>query len=119
MPGLNLVVLRARDPKALAAFYSTLGMDFVQHQHGAGPVHFACERDGMVFEIYPTGPDGEPTRGLRIGFEVEDTRESVSRLLGEGAELVSAPRESTWGLRAVLVDPEGHKLELVQAVAVF
>lgn len=117
MTRLNLLVLRSRDPEKLAAFYSALGLEFVEHQHGAGPIHFACENADLVFEIYPAGQEGKSTREIRLGFEVEDVGVAVERLLGEGAELASAPKQSPWGLRAVMVDIEGHKVELTQAPA--
>lgn len=117
MARLNLVVVRARDASRLASFYSVLGLSFIRHSHGAGPEHFACESEGGsgVFEIYPTNVDAEPTRELRLGFEVTNVRQTASRLVEAGAEIVSAPKASPWGLRAVLKDLEGHKVELTEA----
>ena len=115
MARLNLVVLRARNATRLASFYSGLGLNFVRHQHGSGPEHFACEDEGSVFEIYPTRDDAETTRELRLGFEVPDVRQAVSRLVKTGAEIVSEPSISPWGLRAVIKDLEGHKVELTEA----
>lgn len=115
MARLNLVVLRARDAQRLAAFYSNLGLNFVRHRHGAGPEHFASEDGGGVFEIYPARADAEPTRELRLGFEVADVQLAVARLAGTGAEIISAPAASPWGLRAVIKDIEGHKVELTEA----
>lgn len=114
MARLNLIVLRARDATRLASFYSELGLNFVRHRHGAGPEHFACEDGRGFFEIYPANTDAEPTRDLRLGFEVANVHEAVSRLVETGAEIVSAPRASPWGLRAVLKDLEGHKVELTE-----
>lgn len=115
MARLNLVVLRARNAPRLASFYSGLGLNFVRHRHGAGPEHFACEDGGGVFEIYPVRADAEPTRDLRLGFEVADVRLAVSRLVETGAEIISEPAASPWGLRAVIKDLEGHKVELTEA----
>lgn len=115
MARLNLVVLRARNAPRLASFYSSLGLTFVRHRHGAGPEHFACEGGGNVFEIYPVRADAEPTRELRLGFEVADVRLALSRLVETGGEIVSEPAVSPWGLRAVVKDLEGHKVELTEA----
>ena len=115
MARLNLIVLRARDATRLASFYSELGLNFVRHRHGAGPEHFACEDGSGVFEIYPTNADAEPTRELRLGFEVANVRQTASRLVEVGAEIISAPKVSQWGLRTVLKDLEGHKVELTEA----
>ncbi len=115
MARLNLVVLRAHNAQRLAAFYSNLGLNFVRHRHGAGPEHFASEDCGGVFEIYPARTDAEPTRELRLGFEVADVQLAVERLAGTGAEIISAPAASPGGLRAVIKDIEGHKVELTEA----
>ncbi len=66
----------------------------------------------MVFEIYPATAASGATRGLRLGFAVEDVQRTVDVLLLEGASLVRAPKDSPWGVRAVLDDPEGHRLEI-------
>ena len=115
MPKLNLLVLRARDPARLSSFYAAIGLGFVRHRHGKGAEHYACESGEGVFEIYPASSDSRHTSGLRLGFAVENVQQAVAALLEEGATLHSPPKESPWGLRAVLEDPEGHKLELTGA----
>ena len=112
LPRLNLIVLRAADPARLLSFYTALGLVFERHRHGSGPEHHACESGGMVFEIYPATAASGAARGIRLGFAVEDVQRSVEVLLQEGAVLVSPPKDSPWGLRAVLEDPEGHRLEI-------
>ncbi|MDB6077013.1 MAG: Glyoxalase/bleomycin resistance protein/dioxygenase [Akkermansiaceae bacterium] len=114
MPRLNLIVLRSPDAPRLTAFYTKLGLSFQLHRHGTGPEHYASESASVVFEIYPVRKDGEPTSELRLGFEVADIHQIVPELLGAGAELVSRPTTSQWGLRAVLEDPDGHKIELTE-----
>jgi lactoylglutathione lyase len=107
--------LRARDATRLASFYKELGLNFVRHRHGNGPEHFAFESGGSVFEIYPAKDGSKATRDLRLGFEVTDVQAAVKRLLQTGAEIVSGPAASPWGLRAVLKDIEGHRLELTES----
>ena len=67
---LSLVVIRADDPERLRDFYSALGFRFVREQHGAGPIHHACEVGTFVFEIYPRKQDEPSTSGTRLGFTV-------------------------------------------------
>ena len=109
---LNLVVLRCSDMARAAAFYSRLGLQFTQHQHGKGPEHYAAELGGSVFELYPQAPDGPSTLGTRIGFSVTSLDE-VMGALGE-CPIISAPKDSEWGRRAVVADPDGHRIELLQ-----
>ena len=117
MPRVNLLVIRAREPEKLAGFYSTLGLRFTQHRHGNGPLHFAAiDDDGGVFEIYPLrkGEGAGPTHELRIGFAVDDVQQTARDLIARGAQLTTPPTESPWGLRAVIIDPEGHHVEITQ-----
>lgn len=112
---LNLVVLRSPDIARAAAFYSRLGLQFTQHRHGSGPEHFAAELPGGgVFELYPA-TDSASTLGTRVGFRVPSVDQAVAALGDYPGAIVSAPRDSEWGRRAVVMDPDGHKVELVQS----
>jgi catechol 2,3-dioxygenase-like lactoylglutathione lyase family enzyme len=110
---LNLLVLRARDPQALARFYEGLGLSFVRERHGKGPVHMACSTPGATFEIYPQTEDSATT-GTRIGFAVDNVDASYANALGARANGLRSPADSAWGRRAVVKDPEGHIVELTE-----
>jgi lactoylglutathione lyase len=111
---LNLVVLRSTDIEAAAEFYRCLGLEFVRQRHGDGPEHFAAETMGGVFEIYPLMLDGPRTSGTRVGFSVSSLDESLAALQPYPRAIVSPPKNSPWGYRAVVKDPDGHRVELVQ-----
>lgn len=111
---LNLVVLRSPDMAKAAEFYSRLGMNFVQHRHGNGPEHFSAELEGAVFELYPLSPSGPSTQGTRIGFKVQSLDEAIAALSDFAGAVVSPPQDSPWGRRAVVADPDGHRVELIQ-----
>ena len=115
-PRINLVVLRVADIDRAATFYRLLGFEFVKHAHGNGPQHYAAERDGFVFEVYPATPAQGVSSTTRIGFVVDNVDDAASKLGSfEGAKLVSPPMDSEWGRRAVVADPDGHRIELVAA----
>lgn len=114
-PKLNLVVLRCSDIARSAAFYGHLGMEFTLHRHGKGPEHQAAELAGGVFELYPSSQEGPSTLGTRIGFAVTSLDEVISSLSEYPGAVLSPPKESEWGRRAVLVDPDGHRVELLQS----
>jgi lactoylglutathione lyase len=111
---LDLLVLRTSDVHGLGRFYEALGVDFVRERHGSGPEHLASAKGGATLEIYPC--DGKhDTRGTRIGFRVRDVQAHFDRALTLGGEAISPPRSSDWGARAVVRDPAGHVVELLQA----
>ena len=116
-PFLNLLVLRAPDIEEAQRFYTLLGISFTRHAHGTGPEHFAASVGSVVFEIYPQTESTKSTTSVRIGFKVRDLDDLLSRLAKGGAKVVSAPADSEWGRRAVVADPIGHKIELLEDVA--
>jgi predicted enzyme related to lactoylglutathione lyase len=111
---ISLVVLRSSDLPRAAKFYSRLGLQFTRHQHGSGPEHFAAEVGGGVFELYPQSPDGPSTLGTRIGFTVPSLESAIAALSEYPAAVISPPKDSEWGRRAVIADPDGHRVELLQ-----
>lgn len=113
-PTLNLLVLRAPDIEEAQRFYSLLGFEFIKHAHGKGPAHYAADSGGLVFEIYPQTETEGTTRNTRIGFRVRELGATIDRLVAGGGTLVSPAKDSPWGRRAVVADPVGHKIELVE-----
>ena|SRR5579883_2906415 len=113
-PRLNLVVIRARDLERAAQFYGALGLAFEKHRHGKGAEHYASVSESLVFEIYPQQAEAQSTSATRIGFLVRSVDAAVAHLAGQGASVISAPQDSPWGRRAVVTDPDGHRVELTE-----
>lgn len=110
--GLSLLVLRAKDPERLVSFYGKLGLSFVRERHGSGPAHHSCQTGGSTFEIYPLEGKALSTTSTRLGFRVDSVVETIAAC---DARLITQPRQTDWGMCAVIQDPEGHKVELVEA----
>jgi predicted enzyme related to lactoylglutathione lyase len=113
----NLVVLRSSNLSRAARFYRALGLDLTEHSHGKGPVHLVSETQGQVFEIYPLAEQSTPTNSTRIGFAVPSVDEAYEALLAAGGQAVSSPKNSKWGRRAVVSDPDGHRVELSKSAS--
>jgi len=111
---LNLVVLRSPDIARAAAFYTRLGLLFTKHRHGTVAEHFAAELPGGVFELYPQTDDSLTTLGTRIGFAVASVDSVIAALTDCPGAVISIPKDSEWGRRAVVVDPDGHRVELTE-----
>jgi lactoylglutathione lyase len=111
---LNLVVIRSTDLEKSGKFYQMLGLSFIKHRHGNGLEHLSYQAGQIVFEIYPQTAKAEVTTGTRLGFQVLDLASLIVKLQRENVPVIAKPRESEWGQRAVVVDPDGHRVELVQ-----
>jgi lactoylglutathione lyase len=114
VPSLNLLVLKAEDPDQLCRFYSGLGLRFIREQHGNGPVHHASELGGSVFEIYPRKPEEPSTTATRLGLTVPSLDAALLAVRSANGVVLREPSEYRQGRRAVVCDPEGHKVELVE-----
>ncbi len=113
-PRLNLLMLRVADLERAANFYRQLGLEFVKHSHGSGPEHYASETANFVFELYPASIEQPVANSTRLGFEVTDIEALVTRFAEAGHAILSPPRDSEWGPRAVVIDPDGHRIELLE-----
>jgi catechol 2,3-dioxygenase-like lactoylglutathione lyase family enzyme len=108
---LSLLVLRTPNLENMRTFYSALGAHFEKERHGNGPEHYAATLgDDLVLELYPTLDGAVPDTGLRLGLRVNDIEETL-RAIAQSA----APQQTQWGLRAIVRDPDGRKVELLES----
>jgi len=98
-------------------FYEAMGLVFEKHRHGSGPEHYACEQDGFVLEVYPIPSKQQATIGTRLGFSVNDLTSLLNTLAQIEVKIVSTPKDSEWGRRAVVKDFDGHTVELIEATS--
>lgn len=116
MPGpmLSLVVLRCADLSMAARFYECLGLRFEHNRHGSGPEHLSANLGDTVFELYPLAPNGLASVGTRIGFQVPSVDCALASLTGFPDAILTPAQTSDWGRRAVVKDPDGHRVELLE-----
>ncbi|WP_373651672.1 VOC family protein [Schlesneria sp. DSM 10557] len=112
---LKLIVIRSMDVFRCAAFYRQFGIEFSEHRHGTGPLHFAAELAGVVFEIYLTRKVEDVDRTTRLGFVIPDIHTSIPTLHSNGVEFVEELEQTEWGQRVVVRDPDGRSVELYAA----
>jgi len=114
-PKLNLLILKSPDIEALRAFYELLGCVFESEQHGDGPSHYSAALGGVLLELYPLAEGTAPVdTSTRIGFSVEGVDDAVTRLVEGGVELVKPVAQTEWGLKAIVHDPDGRAVELLE-----
>ncbi len=111
---LTLVMIRSADLQRSARFYAALGVRLAPERHGSGPEHLAGQVGGTLLEVYPSDGVGSAAV-VRIGFCVPSVTGTLSALAEAGGVIVSPAKEGRWGLRAIVADPDGHRVELVEA----
>lgn len=112
-PTISLIVLRVSDIERAANAYSMLGFTFEREQHGSGPEHFSTWANDTVFELYPAS-ERFPVTTSRVGFAVASIQNVLNSWRQAGYEVLSELKESPYGLRAIVADPDGHRIELTQ-----
>ena len=119
-PTLGLIVLRSSRMEASLAFYRAIGLSFVEERHGSGPVYYSCQLGATVIEIYP-GAAQEPQdhRGsgsTLLGFTVGNLDSVLDAMRLLDVPILTAPKTSAWGRRALVQDPDARAVELNEAV---
>jgi lactoylglutathione lyase len=116
---LSLFVIRTSNLNACLDFYQRLGLVFVEEKHGAGPIHYSCSSNCIVFELYPrashsTSHDKQSGES-RLGFNVASLKDVLSRLEEVQIQIIKPPSNTKWGRRAIVLDPDGRTVELNEA----
>ncbi|MCC9602855.1 VOC family protein [Stieleria sp. JC731] len=114
-PQLNLLVIRSTEPVRTVSFYEMLGLRFQEEQHGSGPIHWAAELDALVMEVYPAQAPDEVDRTTRIGFSVDDIESILATMRDQNVEILNDLKQTRWGLRTVVKDPDGRSVEMTKA----
>ena len=110
---IKLLVIRTGDMKRLVDFYALLGFVFDYHTHNNSPYHYSATIDQTVIEIYPlTKGQTEPDKSLRLGFEIDNFDTTIELLKKNSIGFASEPASTAFGFMAVVIDPDGRKIEL-------
>lgn len=121
--GIGGVFLRARDPKALTAWYvEHLGLHPGEH----GTIIFHWNDGGAVdggmttWSAFPhtTNYFGEgSTQAVMVNYRVDDLDALLKQLTEADSTLQPKREEYSYGNFAWITDPEGNRLELWQPLA--
>lgn len=111
-------MIRSFQINLVRTFYQGLGLEFIEEQHGNGPVHYSYSQDQLVIEIYP-GTEGsilswKESGALMFGFFVEDINKIIDSIESLKGKVISHRNETERGYRAVLEDPEGRRIEIIE-----
>lgn len=120
--GIGGVFFKAKDPKALARWYSEhLGLA-LEDFGGAilrWPADTADDRGLTVWHVAEQSTKwfAPSESSFMINYRVDDLAGLIEKLAGAGIPLVKGPESHENGEFAWIMDPEGNKLELWQPKA--
>jgi predicted enzyme related to lactoylglutathione lyase len=111
--GVGGVFLKAKDPKALSAWYAEhLGIPSPGHGYLAfeGPESMGT----TVFSFFPADTNhfgGGPQQSM-VNFRVDDLEGLLTKLTAAGVRIDPRPEDESYGRFAWIWDPEGNRVEL-------
>jgi predicted enzyme related to lactoylglutathione lyase len=110
---LAAVIFQCQQLDKSVEFYRALGVDVRETKHG-GTVHFSCSLGGVHFALYPgDGTARGPQSGCQLGLMITNLDGSLAAATALGASVLAPPVQKPWGMTAMLEDPDGRKIELV------
>lgn len=113
--GVGGVFFKAKDPKALAAWYrDVLGMP-VEAWGGAALRYDAPKHPpALAWNAFPASTKyfAPSTTGLMINYAVDDMDALLARLQSKGITVLKRDDSDPNGRFAWILDPEGNKVEL-------
>ncbi len=99
-------------------FYRAAGVPLESEQHDEGPAHYACDLGETHFAVIESGVGAAPAYrsggSCYVGLAVPSVRAAVEAARAAGATILQEPEPYPWGLRALVVDPDGRVLELFE-----
>lgn len=111
---LTLLFLRCADLDRCRGFYASLGLSLIKEKHGTGPEHCACELGPLVFELYPA-KDSRTDSDLMLGFRVPSLNLTLTSLNEIGTEILTPLSDSPRVRRAMVRDPDGRRVGLIES----
>lgn len=111
--GIGGVFIRARDPKALYAWYEKhLGLPLT---HGSFSIPAEHERASIAFAFFSQKSDYFPVnQPAMINFQVDDLDALLTKLAAEGVAVDPKRDSADYGKFGWITDPEGNRVELWQ-----
>ncbi len=109
--GLIMVVVKKLD-RSVAFYRDVLGLKFVMQQ----PKWAQFDCGNIQIGLHPEGEEVKvsPTTGMSIGVYVDDIMRAASELKRRGGRLQIEPRTEPFGRWALLQDPDGYNVQVVE-----
>ena len=113
--GVGGVFFKAKDPKALAAWYrDVLGLPLEAWGGAALRYDAPSHPPALGWNAFPASTKyfAPSTSDFMINYAVDDMDAIVARLTAKGVTVLKRTDDDTSGRFAWLLDPEGNKIEL-------
>jgi predicted enzyme related to lactoylglutathione lyase len=109
---IGAVILLVSDMKRSTKFYrDTLGMKLKKQSKG----WTEFSEGGTVLALHPASRKKiRNNNSMLVGFNVSDFDDVISELKKKKAKFYKKPKEEAFGKHAIIQDPDGHLISIVQ-----
>lgn len=110
------ITINTADLQPMLQFYSELGLQFEHVNVSKGSSVHRSKIEGLEFSIFEiTQVSMKSAPSLQLTFKVEDVKSTVEKLLKiDLAMCVLDPIELDGAMKAIILDPDGHSIELIE-----
>ncbi|MNS93349.1 Glyoxalase-like domain protein [compost metagenome] len=100
----------------MLSFYKLVGFEFKGIKVDKGSEVYRALHGGVEFSLYSiTNPQRSTIPSLQLGFNITDLEKTVAGLVQiPGAMCILDPTDMPDGKKAIVLDPDGHSIELCQ-----
>lgn len=97
-------------------FYRLIGFQFQATKVDKGSEVYRAVHDGVEFSLYSiSNAQKAQIPSLQLGFQITDLEKTVAQLKKiPGAMCILDPTDMPDGKKAIILDPDGHSIELSQ-----
>lgn len=105
---INLIVLSVNNLEISKDFYSLFDFQFIKEQHDNSPLHYSCEVNGLVLELYPSTTRFPVEQSVRLGFQLANFELIKEKLILHHIDFTEKNN------LLIVQDPDGRKIFLSQ-----
>ncbi|QLY24272.1 VOC family protein [Bdellovibrio sp. KM01] len=113
---ISSITINTGQLQNMLEFYSRVGFKFQMVRVDKGSEVYRAVHDGVEFSLYslPTAQKAQ-VPSLQLGFQITELENTVADLAKvPGSLLILDPTEMPDGKKAIILDPDGHSIELCQ-----
>jgi lactoylglutathione lyase len=110
---LGLVMIVVREMERSVAFYrDVLGLKLLIHQENWSQL----DAGNILIGLHPEGEEVKvsPTTGMSIALYVDDIDKAVAAIRARFGKIAIGPRQDPFGRWALVRDPDGYNVQLVE-----
>ena len=109
------LVINTNQISSLVTFYKAIGINLQPAKVSIGSEYYKAIFPSFEFAIYGVKNKSEvKTPNFQLSFHVQHLDQILKNLKTIGGECILDPIESTEGNKAIVLDPDGHSVELIE-----